>query len=65
MSDQREPTRPLVRHDADEPARKGTVAGLVASARMWAREQGLPVSSSGPLPPGIVDRYRRRQQLRE
>ena len=57
----REPTRPLDRHDADEPVRKGNVHGMIESARMWAREQGLPVASSGPLPPGVVAQYRRRQ----
>ncbi|WP_285588019.1 hypothetical protein [Actinomycetospora sp. NBRC 106378] len=61
MSEAHQPITPLRRHDADEPTRAGTISGWVGSVRMWARQQGLPVSSSGPLPPGIVDQYRRRQ----
>ncbi|PVY97475.1 hypothetical protein [Actinomycetospora cinnamomea] len=57
----REPTKPLERHDADEPVRKGNVHGMIEAARMWAREQGLPVPSVGPLPPGVVAAYRRHQ----
>ncbi|WP_433802472.1 hypothetical protein [Actinomycetospora sp. CA-084318] len=61
MTEPRQPTTPLPRRDADEPTRAGTISGWVESVRMWARERGLPVPSSGPLPRGIVDQYRRRQ----
>ncbi|MDL5160105.1 hypothetical protein [Actinomycetospora termitidis] len=61
MTEAREPTRPLPRRDDHENARAGTVAGWVEAARMWARDKGLPVPKNGPLPPGIVDQYRRRQ----
>ncbi|GLZ45405.1 hypothetical protein Acsp06_15900 [Actinomycetospora sp. NBRC 106375] len=56
-----EPTAPRERHDADEPARNGQVHGLLESARMWARQQGLPVPTNGPLPPEIIAQYKRRQ----
>ncbi|MCD2186700.1 hypothetical protein [Actinomycetospora soli] len=61
MTEPNRSTTPLPRHDADEPTRASTVSGWVESARMWARERGLPVPPSGPLPRGIVDQYRRRQ----
>jgi hypothetical protein len=58
---EREPTVPRERHDADEPARKGNVHGLVEAARMWARQKGLPVPANGPLPAEIMAQYKRRQ----
>lgn len=61
----RGPTKPLPRHDDDEPVRKGNVHGMIEAARLWARDEGLPVPSVGPLPPGVVARYRRRQQTWE
>lgn len=62
MSDaKREPTAPRERHDRDEPARDGKVHGFVEAARMWARQHGLAVPTTGPLPPEVVAQYRRRQ----
>jgi hypothetical protein len=57
----REPTRPRERHDDDEPVAKTNVHGLLESARMWARQQGLAVPTNGPLPPEVVAQYKRRQ----
>jgi hypothetical protein len=59
--ERREPTKPLERHDADEPVRKGNVHGMVEAVRMWARQQGIAVPRSGALPPGVVAQYRRHQ----
>ncbi|HSK58397.1 MAG TPA: hypothetical protein VK935_05015 [Actinomycetospora sp.] len=57
----REPTRPLERHDEDEPVRKSNVHGMVEAARMWALQQGIPVPRSGPLPREVLAQYKRRQ----
>jgi hypothetical protein len=57
----RGPTKPLERHDADEPVRKGNVHGMVEAARMWARQQGIAVPRSGSVPPAVLAQYKRRQ----
>ncbi|GAA4905938.1 Lsr2 protein [Actinomycetospora succinea] len=57
----REPTTPRERHDADEPVRKGNVHGLVEAARLWARQKGMAVPSTGPLPREIMAQYKRQQ----
>ncbi|WP_433786273.1 Lsr2 family DNA-binding protein [Actinomycetospora sp. CA-101289] len=57
----REPTKPLARHDADEPVRKGNVHGLLEAARMWASQQGIPVPRTGPVPQEVLAQYKRRQ----
>lgn len=50
--------------DASAPdggARRDTVRGFVESARLSARQQGLPVPPHGPLPREVLARYRRHQ----
>jgi hypothetical protein len=63
MSDdaRREPTAPRERHDDDQPVRQGNVHGMVEAARVWARQQGLPVPTNGPLPHEVMAQYKRRQ----
>ena len=56
-----EPRAARAPHAPLEPPRTENVRGFVESARMWARQQGLPVPPHGPLPDDIVARYRRRQ----
>jgi hypothetical protein len=47
--------------DARSSSRDGDVRGLLEAARQWARQSGLPVPTHGPVPPGVVAQYRRRQ----
>jgi hypothetical protein len=59
--ERREPTAARERHDEDEPVRAGNVHGMVEAARLWARQQGLPVPTNGPLPREVMAQYKRRQ----
>ncbi len=58
--DERDPGAPQT-GVTPETVRQGDVRGLLESARQWARQQGLAVPTRGPLPPGVVAQYRRRQ----